>query len=151
MPQSLSKVFIHVVFSTRDRTPFMMNEDFRNRIHAFLGGICKQQGCLPIKVGGVADHVHILATLSRTIPQADLVKELKRASSIWIKDLDLSLGKFAWQSGYGVFSVGRSQIDEVVNYIEGQEEHHRTASFQDEYRVFLEKYGVDYDERYVWD
>ena len=151
MPQSLSKVIIHVVFSTKDRTPFLRDKELKHRTHAFLGGICKQQGCIPIKIGGVEDHVHILATLSRTTSQADLVKELKRASAIWIKALETSLSTFAWQAGYGVFSIGQSQIEESIRYIDNQEEHHRKVSFRDEFRRFLEKYHVEYDETFVWD
>jgi putative transposase len=151
MPQSLSKVLVHIVFSTKDRVPFLQNTELRNKTHAFLGGICKKQRCIPLKIGGVADHVHILATLSRTTAQADLVKELKRASSIWIKDLEPPISKFGWQSGYGIFSVGQSQIDEVKRYIENQEKHHRTVSFKEEFRLFLSRYEVDFEEQYVWD
>ena len=151
MPQSLSKVIIHVVFSTKDRTPFLRDKELRHRMHAFLGGICKQQGCIPIKIGGVEDHVHILATLSRTTSQAELVKELKRASAIWIKDLETSLSTFAWQAGYGAFSIGQSQIEEVARYIDNQEEHHRSLSFKDEFRLFLKRCEIGCDERYLWD
>ena len=116
-----------------------------------LGGISNQHGCIPIQVGGVEDHVHILARQSRTITQSDWVKELKRASSIWIKDREPTMKDFSWQSGYGVFSVSVSNLESVRDYIAKQEEHHRKTTFQDELRSFYRKHQVDFDERYVWD
>ncbi len=110
MPQSLSKVLIHVVFSTKDRAPFLREGELRQRMHAFLGGICKRHGCIPVKIGGVEDHVHLLVTLSRTKSQAELVKELKRASTIWIKKLDSPIANFAWQSSTPV-GFSRKRMD----------------------------------------
>lgn len=123
----------------------------RSEVHSYLGGVSKQLDCPPIIVGGVADHVHILARQSRTISQADWVKELKRVSSLWLKEREASLAKFAWQSGYGAFSVSSSKLDSVKDYVANQEEHHRKISFQEEYRTFLRRHGVDWDEKYVWD
>lgn len=114
----------------------------------YLAGISKNLGCLPLIVGGVEDHVHILASLSRTVTQADWIKELKQASSAWMKS---KVPEFAWQSGYGVFSVGQRQIETVRAYIANQEEHHRKGGFQDEYRALLEAHGLEWDERYLWD
>jgi hypothetical protein len=108
-------------------------------------------GCQPILTGGVEDHVHSLLALARTVTIADVVKEMKRGSSIWLKTQPNDLQDFAWQHGYGAFSVGFSQIDAVQKYIEEQQEHHKTVSFQDEFRAFLRKYQVEFDERYVWD
>ncbi len=151
MPQSLAKVLLHVVFSTKDRTPFFQDKTFRSEIHRYLAGILANLDCQPLIVGGVEDHVHTLFILSRTETMAEVIKEWKRASSIWIKQKNPELDSFAWQRGYGVFSIGYSQVDAVRAYIAGQEEHHRKQSFQDEYRELLRRYHVDYDERYVWD
>ncbi len=151
MSQSLAKILVHTVFSTKDRRPFLRNRALRDELHCYVGGILTNLACQPIIVGGVEDHVHILSTLSRTCQAAEMVKEVKRGSSLWIKAKDPGLKQFAWQSGYGIFSVGFSQITAVRSYIAGQEEHHRRVSFQDEFRLLLSKYDIDFDERYVWD
>lgn len=151
MPQSLSAVYLHAVFSTKERRPFLCDAGLRGEVHSYLGGISKQLDCAPIIVGGVEDHVHVLARQSRTVTQADWVKELKRVSSLWIKQRDSSLHEFSWQSGYGVFSVSPSNVDTVTRYIADQEQRHRKTTFQDEYRAFLKRHGVAWDERYVWD
>jgi len=151
MSQSLSSVFLHVVFSTKDRFPFLPDVGVQGEVHAFLGGIAKKMGCPPVLVGGVSDHVHILIQLGRSVSQADLVKELKRGSNLWIQDRFPHIAKFSWQAGYGAFSVSASNVEAVRTYIANQAKHHAKVSFQDEYRAFLEKHGVDFDERYVWD
>ena len=150
MPQSLSNILLHLIFSTKDRQPWL-KPGIREKTHAFLAGAVRQCDCEAYRVGGVADHVHLAVRLSRTLSVADLVKEIKTASSKWVKTLDAPLRDFTWQQGYGVFSVGMSQKESLLHYIDNQEEHHRTRSFQDEYREFLTKYGIGYDERYVWD
>jgi putative transposase len=151
MPQSLSVVYLHLVFSTKDRRPFLRDPILRGEMHAWLGGASRELGCPSVLVGGVEDHVHILARLGRTISQADWVKELKRTSSIWIKEHDRNSRDFAWQAGYGVFSVSASNREAVRDYIARQEEHHLKQSYQDEYRFLLKKHGEEWDERYVWD
>jgi len=151
MPQSLSAVYLHLVFSTKDRRPFLNDPALRSEMHAYLAGASKQLDCAPILAGGVADHVHLLARHGRSITQADWVKELKRVSSIWIKTRDTTLHDFAWQSGYGVFSVSASNVDAVRDYVASQEAHHRKSTFQDEFRALLRKHGMEWDERYVWD
>ena len=151
MPQSLAKIIVHTVFSTKDRRPFLRDKPLREELHRYLGGILTNLDCQPIIIGGVEDHVHILSTLSRTGTAAEMVKEVKRGSSLWLKTKSTDLHDFAWQNGYGIFSIGYSQVEEVRKYIAGQEEHHRTISFQDEFRKFLERYAVEFDERYVWD
>ncbi len=151
MPQSLSIVYLHLVFSTKDREPYFSKPDLRAALHAWLGATSRELNCAPVIVGGVADHVHILARCGRCITHSDWVKELKRTSSKWIKTQDASLSAFAWQSGYGLFSTSTSQLDAVHDYILKQEEHHRKFSFQDEYRKLLQRHGLDWDERYVWD
>nr|VFJ53009.1 MAG: REP element-mobilizing transposase RayT [Candidatus Kentron sp. DK] len=151
MPQSLSSLHVHLIFSTKNRESFLDNAEIREETHAFLGGIAKKLGCPPIIVGGVADHVHLLYLSNRTVSLADCVKELKRVSSIWIKQRAPTLTAFAWQSGYAAFSVSASNVDDVREYIAKQKEHHKKRGFQDEYRALLRKHGLAWDERYVWE
>jgi REP element-mobilizing transposase RayT len=149
MPQSLSKVIIHIIFSTKDRAPWL-DRDVRPRMHAYVATVRRDLNAEVLRVGGVADHLHIVTTLPRSLSQADMVETLKKTSSKWIKRLDSKYRQFYWQRGYGVFSVSPSQLDAVLEYVESQEEHHRTRSFQEEYRDFLRKHGVKFDEGYVW-
>jgi putative transposase len=151
MAQSLAKILVHAVFSTKERRPFLRDAALRLEMHRYVGGILKHLECQPIIVGGVEDHVHLLASLSRTHTAAELVKEVKRSSSLWIKERDASMRDFCWQNGYGVFSIGFSQIEDVRRYIAEQEQHHRRLSFQDEFRLLLKRYEIPFDERYVWD
>ena len=151
MSQSLAKIYTHIIFSTKHRYPFLTNDSLRAEMHAYLGGTCNNLNCPAIIVGGAADHVHILCVLSKNLAAADLIGEIKRSSSKWVKIKGLMVGKFAWQSGYGIFSVSQSQVESVREYITHQDDHHRKKSFQDEFRLFLKKYQTDYDERYVWD
>ena len=120
-------------------------------MHAYLATVLRNHDCETLIVGGVEDHVHALFALSRNHSIADIVKEIKIASSKSIKEKSAALKKFSWQSGYGAFPVSASHLDQVTRYIERQEEHHKRVTFQDEYRAFLKKYHVEYDERYVWD
>ena len=151
MPQSLSAVFIHLVFSTKNRRPFLRPDTLRIEMHAYLGGISKTMDCPPLLVGGTDDHIHALCQLGRSISQADWIKEIKRASSLWVKEHDPALSEFAWQSGYGAFSVSMSNLESVKKYIAGQEHHHRKISFQDEFRALLRKHGMTWDEKYLWE
>jgi len=151
MPQSLSKVYTHIAFSTKSRRPFFTNADVKIRLWDYLGGICRTLECNPVQIGGHHDHVHILCLLSRKISQAKLVEELKKSSSKWLKSLGHEFSDFFWQDGYGIFSINPTQTGAVREYIKNQETHHQAVSFQDEFRAFLKKYGVEYDERYVWD
>ncbi len=151
MSQSLAKVLIHVVFSTKERRPFLRDTAMRAELHSYIGGILNQLDCQSLLVGSIEDHVHGLACLCRTCTVAEMVKEIKRGSSLRIKEADPTLADFAWQNGYGAFSIGFSQIAALRSYIGGQEEHHRKQSFQDEFRQFLKRYEIAYDERYVWD
>jgi REP element-mobilizing transposase RayT len=150
MPQSLSKVIIHIIFSTKDREPWL-DRGVRPRMHAYVATICRDLNAEMFLVGGVADHLHVVTTLPRTLSQADFVEAMKKMSSKWIKALDSKYRGFYWQRGYGAFSVSPSQLGAVLKYVESQEEHHRSRSFQEEYRDFLSKYGIEFDERYVWD
>ena len=131
--------------------PFLRDQPLREELHRYLGGILTHLDCQSIIIGGVEDHVHILSTLSCTCAAAEMVKEVKRGSSLWIKTKSPGLHDFAWQSGYGIFSIGNSQVETVRKYIAGQDEHHRKVSFQDELRKFLKRYEVAFDERHVWD
>jgi len=151
MAQSLAKILLHLVFSTKERRPFLKDPALREKFHRYLGGILTNLECQPIIVGGVEDHVHLLFAHSRTAAVADVVKELKRGSTVWLKTKSPGLSEFAWQNGYGVFSIGQSQVEDVRAYIAGQEEHHRKVSFQEEFRRLLERYEIAFDERYVWD
>lgn len=149
MPQSLSRVFIHLIFSTKNRYPFLENEEIRAAMHAYLGGVVKTLGSEAVSIGGVTDHVHLLVVLPRTLTIADFMKELKRVSSLWAHENGME--KFHWQSGYGAFSVSQSNVDQVDAYIRNQVEHHKNVSFQDEYRLFLRKHAIPYKEEYLWD
>jgi putative transposase len=151
MPQSISRVVIHTVFSTKGREPAFQNAACRSEVHAYLGGCAKTLDCLPIQIGGVADHVHLLTTLPRTLCIADFVKEVKRVSTGWIQERGGLFTQFHWQAGYDCFSVSESMVPKVVRYIEGQEEHHRVITFQDEYRELLRRHGQTWDEQYLWD
>ena len=150
MPQSLSQVILHIVFSTKDLHPWL-DSPVRQRMHAYLATVCRDCECEAYRVGGVADHVHIAARLARTISQSELLEKIKKTSSAWIKTQGSAYASFFWQRGYGDFSVGYSQLDDLVRYIENQEAHHKTKTFQEEYRELLQKYKVPFDERYVWD
>jgi putative transposase len=150
MPQSLSYLLTHIVFSTKDRAP-VLDATVRPALHAYLATVARNADCECFRVGGVADHVHLAVRLSRTITMAQLIEELKTSSSKWLKTQSPALAAFAWQRGYGAFSVGPSDLNALLHYIDNQEEHHKKRSFQDEYRAFLMKYGIEFDERYVWD
>lgn len=150
MPQSLGKVILHLVFSTNNREPWL-DLNVRPRMHAYLATICRDLGGELVHVGGVADHVHIVPTLPRTVSQAQLIEEIKKTSSKWIKGREPRYRGFFWQRGYGAFSVSSSQLAAVLKYVDAQEEHHRTRTFEEEYRDLLRRHRVDFDERYVWD
>jgi REP element-mobilizing transposase RayT len=148
MSQSLARVIVHLVFSTKNRDPLLV-EEARPRMFAYLGGTLNAIGCPVIAVGGVADHVHLLFVLGRTVTLSKAVEEVKKQSSKWAKE-SVAAG-FFWQNGYGAFSVSVSNVDQVKTYIENQEEHHRTMTFQDEFRELLRRHQIECDERYVWD
>jgi len=148
MPQSLATILIHVVFSTKDRAPFLTPE-IRRELHLYIVGILANIGCPSIQTNGVEDHVHILFRLSRTVPLSQVVEKVKTSTSKWLKTKGVA--SFAWQAGYGAFSVGPAETDRIIAYIKGQEDHHRKATFQDELRELLVEAGLEFDERYLWD
>ncbi len=149
MAQSLARLLIHIVFSTKHREP-SLSEALRPRLFAYLATVGRDLGCEVYRAGGVADHVHLGIDLSRTLTVADFVKKVKQTSSVWIKE-QTGNQAFEWQVGYGAFSLGESQLTKLTDYIDHQEEHHRHRTFQEEYRALLVKYGVKADERYLWD
>jgi putative transposase len=151
MSQSLAQIYVHIVFSTKGRRPYLQDAALREELHRYLGGTCNKLECPVLCVGGVADHVHLLCRLDRTTSIAVLVRELKRESSQWLKTKSPALADFYWQNGYGAFSLSPSHVDAVGDYIARQEEHHRTTTFEDEFRRLLTKYGLEWDEQHIWD
>lgn len=150
MPQSLSRLYVHLIFSTKNREPFLA-DSVREEFHAVIGGIFRDAGCPAILINSVEDHMHALFLLSRTASVAGVVNTLKSTSSKWVHEKFDQLAAFQWQHGYGAFSVSPSNVKAVSEYIANQREHHRTRTFQDEYRDFLVRHEVEFDERYVWD
>lgn len=150
MPQSLSKLYVHLVFSTKDRRPWLQDE-VCNQLHAYLGGTLNGLDSPPIEINTQPDHAHLLFLLARTRSIATVVGELKEESSKWLKRTFDGLSSFHWQRGYSDFSVSQSNVDAVRTYIRNQQEHHRKVSFQDELRALLKKHEIEYDERYLWD
>ncbi len=148
MGQSLTNLLTHVIFSTKDRAPFLQPAS-APRIHAYLGGIVRHAECIPIEIGGISDHVHMLVAVHPTVAVAKLLALVKANSSTWIHE-ELRIDSFAWQIGYAAFSVSESNVRAVRQYIQNQEEHHRRRGFQEELTEFLEKNGVAFDPRYVW-
>ncbi len=138
MPQSLNNILLHLVFSTKDRTP-VLDAAVRSALYPYLATVVRNVDCGCPRVGGISDHVHRTIQFSRTITIAKLVEVLKTSSSKWLKTQSPDLSGFSWQRGYGVFSVNPSDLDELIKYIDRQEEHHHTRTFQEEYRAFLFK------------
>jgi putative transposase len=150
MPQSLAFVLVHIIFSTKDRKP-ILDHSVRTELHAYLATVARHAKCECYRASGVADHVHIAIRLARTKNVSELVEELKSSSSKWLKTKSPELSKFGWQRGYGAFCVGPADLEGLIRYIDTQETHHRKVTFQDEFRAFLKKYGIEWDERYLWD
>lgn len=149
MPQSLSKVYTHIIFSTKNRQN-LIDENIESQLFDYLGGVCKALECNPVQVGGCKNHVHILCLLSKKVAQAELLEEVKKRSSKWIKTKDVKYSNFYWQDGYGIFSVNPRKVDIVMRYILNQKKHHQKVGFKKEFRNFLIKYHVEFDERYLW-
>jgi putative transposase len=145
MPQSLSRILLHLIFSTKNREPWLTPE-IRTELHPYLAVVLREKGCPALQVGGVEDHVHLLFGLSRTLTVAELVETVKTSSSKWMKTKGEAHRGFHWQTGYGAFSVSQSDSEAVVLYIQNQEQHHRKMTFQEEYRKFLLRYRVAYEE-----
>ena len=151
MSQSLAQIYLHIVFSTKRRQPVFNENAFVRELYLYLTGICKNKDCFAKLVGGHVDHIHLLCSLSRQKTVADLIRDLKTSSTVWIKSKRSDLADFHWQDGYGAFSVSASQLYKVKEYIANQQEHHRSMTFQEEFRKLLKAHSVEFDEKYVWD
>jgi len=150
MPQSFHQLFAHIIFSTKNREPFL-DMPIRDRMHAYLATLCRESGCPWVVTGGVSDHVHVAVDLGKILRSVELIAHIKKESSSWIKTQGENYKQFYWQDGYALFSFGSTQKEDVEKYIRNQEEHHRKKSFQEELLSFLRRYQIPYDERYIWD
>ena len=152
MPQSLAKVLVHIVYSTKERHPWLKDENIRRQLYAYKAAILRDNVDTPaLIIGGVEDHIHALCLLSRKFAIKDVIEEAKTETTKWLKKQGAPYADFHWQSGYGIFSVSESNAERVKQYIANQAEHHKKSSFQDEFRTFCQRHGIDIDERYVWD
>ncbi len=150
MSQSLAKNLIHLVFSTKDREP-TLRDDFQYEMHEYAAGILRDLNSPAILMNSVSDHLHVLFNLHKTKALSDIIMELKRGTSIWVKKQGSTQSQFYWQAGYGAFSVSQSAVETVKEYIANQESHHSQRSFKDELRALLIRHEIEFDERYVWD
>lgn len=150
MPQSLARLHVHLIFSTKHRER-CLTDTVRASLHAYMATVLHNYDCPAVLINSVEDHVHILFELARTVSVSQAVEEVKKSSSKWIKTQGSEFAGFSWQAGYGAFAVSESNVSAVRDYIADQQEHHRKKSFQEEYRAFLERHRVAFDERYVWD
>ena len=155
MPQSFSELWTHVIFSTKNRYPFLEEQTVRDRLYRYIRAICRELQCEIDSIGGIADHIHILVNLHKNMSIATLVEKIKISSSKWIKTMnernDDFLSKFYWQKGYAAFGISYSNISAVRKYIQNQAVHHRTQGFQDELRQYLSLHSIEYNEKYLWD
>jgi REP element-mobilizing transposase RayT len=150
MPQSLANILVHLIFSTKTRHPFLTPQ-IELELYPYLATVFAEMDSPALIINGTADHVHCLFRLSRKVSLMDVVEEVKKRSSKWIKTKGQEFQRFSWQAGYGAFSIGESMVARLRQYIARQKDHHRRRTFQEEFREFLARYNVEYDERYVWD
>jgi putative transposase len=150
MPQSLARLLVHLVFSTKNRAP-VLSPSIRETLHPYLAAVLEEHTCPSLQVGGVEDHVHLLFGLSRTLTVAEVVERVKTSSSKWMKTRGPDFESFYWQVGYGAFSVSQSNAAAVVRYIQRQEAHHRRTTFQEEYLALLNRHQIAYEADHVWD
>ena len=150
MSHTYTNLLTHVIFSTKDRRPYL-DADLKPALFPYMGGIIRETGGKALSINGPTDHVHLLVSLPPNTALADTVRMVKANSSRWVHQKWASREAFAWQSGYGAFSVSQSNMEDVLQYIAAQEEHHKRISFQDEFVAFLKKHGIAYDERYIWE
>ncbi len=148
MANTYTSLHYHVAFSTKNRERWI-TPDIEQRIWAYLGGIARENGIAPLNVGGIEDHVHLVLGMPPTLAPSKMVQLLKGGSSKWIHDTFPALRGFGWQDGYGAFTVSKSNVPEVIKYVQDQREHHRTKTFKEEFRAFLDRHGIEYDERYL--
>ncbi len=149
MANTYTSLFYHVVFSTKNREPFI-GPDIEQRVWAYIGGVARQHNMTALQVGGIEDHIHVLVLAPPVLSPSQIAQYVKGDSSKWIHETFPTLRHFAWQTGYGAFSVSKSGVSSVVDYIQNQRQHHARKTFQAEYVEFLQRHGVEYDERYVW-
>jgi REP element-mobilizing transposase RayT len=150
MSQSLANILAHIIFSTKLSKPFI-TQAIKKELYSYMASILKDCDCSPIIIGGIEDHVHVLCKLSKTRSMSSVIENVKKKSSKWIKTKGVEYKDFYWQNGYGAFSIGQSQVNTLKGYIQSQEEHHQKKSFKEEFLEILNRYGVEYDERYLWD
>ncbi|MCW3807890.1 transposase [Plebeiibacterium marinum] len=150
MSQSLSKLYVHIIFHVKDPSHTFIRKPDKNSLYNYIGSIIKDNGSIPLIINGTEDHMHIFCVMSKNIALSMFVKDIKRHSSRWLKGFDNFYRVFKWQGGYGGFSVSSSLYDKTFNYIKKQERHHETMSFKDEYLLFLKEYGIEYNEEYLW-
>lgn len=147
MPHTYTNFLYHIVFSTKERLP-LINKELKPRLYDYFGGTVRGLGGIQIEIGGISDHLHILLKLKPTIKFSDFMRELKSNTSKWANEI--TNGRFEWQDGYGAFTIGESQIENVRRYIQNQEKHHRRISFEEEFKELLRKSGIDFDEKFLW-
>jgi REP element-mobilizing transposase RayT len=149
MANTYSKLYIHFVIVVQNRTS-LINKSWKNDLYKYISGIIHKNGHRLMAINGVEDHLHLFVSMSPKQTVSDLMRDVKRSSSLWINENKLVVGRFSWQEGFGAFSYSKSQLDTVVKYIENQEEHHKKSTFREEYLKILEKFDVEYDERYIF-
>jgi REP element-mobilizing transposase RayT len=150
MPSTYTNLLYHIVFSTKDRIPLITN-DFQEELYRYIGGIVRAEGGIQLEIGGITDHVHILAKIKPAISVSEMLAKLKANSSKWANDHKMKFRKFGWQEGYAAFTVSESQVAVVREYIRNQQEHHRKQTYQEEFVALLERHGIEYDPRDLWD
>jgi putative transposase len=150
MAHTFTNLLTHIIFSTKDRAP-LIDAELKPELHSYLGGMVREIKGKAYSINGTVDHVHLLVSLPPTISLSDAMKTVKANSSRWASQKWRGHKSFGWQTGYGAFSVSKSSMQDVIKYIENQEAHHRKISFQEEFIAFLEKHGIEYDERYIWE
>jgi len=149
MPKSYTNLAYHIVYATKDRKN-LIADAMRLQLHEYLGGVIRGEGGKPIRINGTANHIHVLAKLRQDKAVSDVVRAIKANTSKWIKRTFPTNATFAWQDGYGAFTVSQSQIDRVRRYVENQETHHRQTTFEEEFVALLKAHGIEFDERYLW-
>jgi REP element-mobilizing transposase RayT len=150
MAGTYTNLLYHLVFSTKERVP-LIGRELQPDLYAYLGGIVRGEGGILLEVGGMPDHVHLLARIKPIASVSEMLRQIKANSSKWVNEEKFKMRKFAWQDGYAAFSVSESQVSALRRYIREQEQHHRGQSYQDEFRALLDRHGIAYDERYLWD
>jgi putative transposase len=150
MPQSFVSLPVHLVFSTKNRVPLILDE-MQSRLYEHIGGILREQKCRLVAAGGMPDHIHLLVLLSKQVALCELMRDMKSASSKWIHDTFPREQDFSWQAGYGAFAASHSNMPQVTRYIANQAQHHRAQSYQDEFISLLTKHEIEFDERYLWE